>query len=94
MRLLGRLLALFVILSSSGALQGLTAEDPCEEEEQGGDCSTCVVPCACCPVRVIVASRAPVLPVVVLEAQKIIFSALPEPVISASAADIFHPPRA
>lgn len=94
----GRMLAVALVLATSGALQAAEAafacDDDCADEAQSCDCSaSCASACRCCPARAslpapgggaagCVASFGPVL------------SRVGEPVVATDGADIFHPPRA
>lgn len=98
MRSVFRLLALLLVLTSSGvfhtlALASEERADCADEDEPGGctDCSNSAV-CACCPLRA-VAMPAPVqLPVALVAGASVCFS-LDEPVVAAACVDIFRPPR-
>lgn len=93
-----RTLALALVLSTSGAFQAAEAAfelfEECSGDEEGCDCSeSCASACSCCPARTSLPAQAQGAAVVVAIAGAA-FAGPGEPVVAASAADIFHPPRA
>ena len=98
MRSVLRLLALLLVLTSSGVFQtlALASEEQADcgsEDDPGGctDCSDCA-PCACCPLRAL-AMPAPVeLPIAGSIETSVSFR-VDGPVVAAACADIFRPPR-
>jgi hypothetical protein len=99
MRSVLRLLALLLVLTSSGVLQtlALASEEQadCANEDDPSGCTDCSksAPCACCPLRVL-AMPAPVqLPIVCSTGTSVFFS-VDQPVVAAARVDIFRPPRA
>jgi hypothetical protein len=98
MRSVFRLLALLLMLTSSGVLHTLVLAseeqaDCAGEAEPGGctDCSNRAV-CACCPLRAVAMPATVQLPAVLVTGTSVCFS-LDEPVVAAASVDIFRPPR-
>jgi hypothetical protein len=98
MRFVLRLLALLLVLTSSGVFQtlALASEEQadCAGEDDPGGCMDCSksAPCACCPLRAL-AIPAPVpLPTVCSTGTSVFFS-VEGPVAAAARVDIFRPPR-
>jgi hypothetical protein len=98
MRCVLRLLALLLVLTSSGVFHTLALASQeqanCADEDDPGGCTDCSksAACACCPLRA-VAMPAPIkLPVALVVGASVCFS-LDEPVVAAACVDIFRPPR-
>ena len=98
MRSVLRLLALLLVLTSSGVFQTLALaseeEADCASEDDPRGCTDCSdsAPCACCPLRAL-AMPAPVpLPIVRSTGTRVFFR-VEAPVVAADCVDIFRPPR-
>ncbi len=92
-----RMILVAVALLTSGAPQALLAlgDDGCCAEERDVPCPDCPpgLACACCPMRGAVSAAA--LDVVPAASRGVaVRVATAEPVLRASASDIFQPPRA
>lgn len=98
MRFVLRLLALLLVLTSSGVFQtlALASEEQadCASEDDPSGCTDCSksAPCACCPLRAL-AMPAPVPLPVVCSSETSAFFRVEGPVAVAARVDIFRPPR-
>lgn len=98
MRSVLRLLALLLVLTSSGVFQTLALAGErradCASEDDPSGCADCSesAPCACCPLRAL-AMPAPVPLPFVCSTGTSVFFRVEAPVAAAACVDIFRPPR-
>lgn len=92
-----RMLLVATALLTSGVLQVAAAkgEDACCTHDEGGSSRDCPpgLACSCCPARGAIHVVAPEVAPAATPGLAVPVSVL-EPTLVASAADIFHPPRA
>jgi hypothetical protein len=98
MRCVFRLLALLLVLTSSGVFHTLALASQeqanCADEDDPGGCTDCSksAACACCPLRAVAMPARMKLPVALVVGTSVCFT-LDEPVAAAACVDIFRPPR-